>query len=86
MDWTVIMNFTISAKTFSSILIEDLKKNCICIGDFDILKAGSNKTFSLDVNNTISKVFYNDPDFKLISSNSNIDVTLNKTKKDSEII
>lgn len=80
----VIMNSAVSAKTPSSILIENLKKTYICISDFNILKARSNKISLLDVDNTILKAFHNDPNSKLISSNSNTDVYSNKIEKDSE--
>lgn len=84
MDWIIIINFVVSAKISSSISIEDLKKACICISDFGILKAESNKISASNVNNTIPKAFHNNPDFKSTSSNSNKNILSNETKKDSE--
>lgn len=83
-DWTIIINSTISVETSSFILIKDLKKAYIYISDFGILKVRSNKISALDVNNTIFKTLHDNPDFKPTFSNLDINVLSNKTKKDSK--
>lgn len=77
----VIINSLVFAKTPLLILFKDLKKACICIGEFDILKAKSNTIFPSNINDTISKVFYHDPNFKSIFDT---DIFSNKMKKDSK--
>lgn len=83
MDWMVIMNSTVYVKTLSSILLKDLKKTAICIGEFGILKTRSNKIFLSNDDNIISKAPFKDSDFK---STADTDILFNELKKDVENI
>lgn len=61
------------------VLLKNLKKAHVYLKKFYILKIRSNKKFLSDINDTIFKAFYNNPDFTLTF---NIDIFSNKTKKD----
>lgn len=48
------------------IILQNLKKVYIYINNLNILKERSYKILTIDINNIISKTFYNNLDFKLI--------------------
>lgn len=64
MDWTVIIILAVFIKNAFLISSEDLKKSCICISDFGILKARFNKILLLNIDDIILEAFHNSSNSK----------------------